>query len=218
MTFDRMVEWKSRAYFMNLLFSFVSNDRIKPLQGIQIPGAQTSRFHHNKYNIWSSSLQEEVMENLKGCGVDQDSGRYDRNCESYDYSLKYRLNGENSLKRRQSYSDDSDKGFNCSTSNAFESKNKRFRANSLSVKDRKNVRLRLGNRSDDSSGNEGSGAMNMARTILDLSVDASASNDEIAKDIADKLYEEKDTLMSKHLFVKILFFFLQINLIELCLI
>lgn len=170
---------------------------MKPLQGIQIPGAQTSRFHHNKYNIWSSSLQEEVMENLKGCGVDQDSGRYDRNCESYDYSLKYRLNGENSLKRRQSYSDDSDKGFNCSTSNAFESKNKRFRANSLSVKDRKNVRLRLGNRSDDSSGNEGSGAMNMARNILDLTSDAASTNDEVAKDIANKLYEEKDTLMSK---------------------
>lgn len=147
------------------------------------------------------------MENLKGCGVDQDSGRYDRNCESYDYSLKYRLNGENSLKRRQSYSDDSDKGFNCSTSNAFESKNKRFRANSLSVKDRKNVRLRLGNRSDDSSGNEGSGAMNMARNILDLAVDTSATNDEIAKDIADKLYEEKDTLMSKLLFIDFIYFF-----------
>lgn len=185
-----------------LLFTHINSlvffHRIKPLQGIQIPGAQASRFHHNKYNIWSSSLQEEVMENLKGCGVDQDSGRYDRNCESYDYSLKYRLNGENSLKRRQSYSDDSDKGFNCSTSNAFESKNKRFRANSLSVKDRKNVRLRLGNRSDDSSGNEGSGAMNMARNILDLTVDATATNEEVAKDIADKLYEEKDTLMSMY--------------------
>lgn len=183
------------AHFNSVGFFFV---RIKPLQGIQIPGAQASRFHHNKYNIWSSSLQEEVMENLKGCGVDQDSGRYDRNCESYDYSLKYRLNGENSLKRRQSYSDDSDKGFNCSTSNAFESKNKRFRANSLSVKDRKNVRLRLGNRSDDSSGNEGSGAMNMARNILDLTIEATATNEEVAKDIADKLYEEKDTLMSMY--------------------
>lgn len=40
--------------------------RLKPIQGIQIPGAQTSRLHQNKYNIWSNSLQEEVMENLKG--------------------------------------------------------------------------------------------------------------------------------------------------------
>ncbi|XP_031617772.1 phosphorylated adapter RNA export protein [Contarinia nasturtii] len=168
--------------------------KIKPLQGIQIPGAQPPRYQHSKYNIWSSSLQEEVMENLKECGVDQDSGRYDRSCESYDYSLKYRLNGENSLKRRQSYSDDSE-GFSCSTSNAIESKNKRFRANSLSVKDRKNVRLRLGNRNSDDSSNEGSGAMNSARNIVDLSTDSSATNDEIAKDIANKLYEEKDDLM-----------------------
>lgn len=132
----------------------------------------------------------------EGCGVDQDSGQYDRQCESYDYSLKYRLNGENSLKRRQSYSDDSDKGFNCSTSNAFESRNKRFRANSLSVKDRKNVRLRLGNRSEDT--NEGtSDAMNMQRCILDLTVTGDSSDDEVAKDIANKLYEEKDELMSK---------------------
>lgn len=170
--------------------------RIKPLQGIQIPGAQTSKFNQKKYNIWSTSLQEEVMENLKGCGVDQDSGRYDRNCESYDYSLKYRLNGENSLKRRQSYSDDSDKGFNCSSSNFFETKNKRFRASSLSVKDRRNVRLRLGNRSDDSSSNDGS-TMNSARCILDLNVTSDSSNDEVAREIANKLYEEKDELMSK---------------------
>lgn len=107
------------------------------------------------------------------------------------------MNGENSLKRRQSYSDDSDKGFSCSTSNTFESKNKRFRANSLSVKDRKNVRLRIGNRSDDNSSNEGSGIMNMKRCILDLSVTTESSNDEIAKELANKLYEEKDDLMSK---------------------
>lgn len=133
---------------------------------------------------------------FQGCGVDQDSGQYDRQCESYDYQLKYRLNGENSLKRRQSYSDDSDKGFSCSASNMFESRNKRFRANSLSVKDRKNVRLRVGNRTEDI--NEGtSNAMNMQRCILDLTVTAECANDVVAKDIANKLYEEKDELMSK---------------------
>lgn len=155
-----------------------------------------SRFHQNKFNIWSTSLQEEVMENLKGCGVDQDSGRYDRSCESYDYSLKYRLNGGNSLKRRQSHSDDSDKGLNTTSSNAIESKNKRFRANSLSVKDRRNVRLRLGNRSDDSSSSDGSALMNISRCISDLSVSTESTNAEVARDIANKLYEEKDSLMS----------------------
>lgn len=48
----------------NIFFDLIC--RLKPIQGIQIPGAQTSRLHQNKYNIWSSSLQEEVMENLKG--------------------------------------------------------------------------------------------------------------------------------------------------------
>lgn len=138
------------------------------------------------------------MENLKGCGVDQDGGKYDRKSEAYDYSLKYRLNGENSLKRRQSYSDDSDKGANCPSSSHFlETRNKRFRANSLSVKDRRNVRLRLGNRSDDSSSNDGTGAMNSARCILDLLTTASNTDEEIARDIANKLYEEKDDLMRK---------------------
>lgn len=181
-----------------LFFSFcvLSLYRIKPLQGIQIPGSQTSRFNQKKYNIWSKSLQEEVMENLKGCEVDQDSSKYDRNIESYDYSLKYRINGENSLKRRQSYSDDSDKGYNGSSSNFFEAKNKRFRANSLNVKDRRNVRLRLGNRSDDSSSNDGS-TMKTARCILDLNVTADYSDEQVARDIANKLYEEKDDLMSK---------------------
>lgn len=172
-------------------------NRLKPLQGIQIPGAQsTSRLNQKKYNIWSTSLQEEVMENLKGCGVDQDCGKYDRKSEAYDYSLKYRLNGENSLKRRQSYSDDSDKGVNCSSSSAFfETKNKRFRANSLSVKDRRNVRLRLGNRSDDSSSNDGAGTMNSARCIVDLATTTNDSDEAVAREIANKLYEEKDDLM-----------------------
>lgn len=181
--------------------------RIRPIHGIQIPNAQASRLNQKKYNIWSTSLQEEVMENLKGCGVDQDNPKYSRAIESYDYSLKYRLNGENSLKRRQSYSDDSDKGYNCS-STFFQAK--RFRANSLNVKDRKNVRLRLGNRgggdsgaggvgggSEDSSSNDGTSAMNGPRNILDLTCTADSSNDDVARDIANKLYEEKDDLLRK---------------------
>lgn len=141
------------------------------------------------------------MENLKGCGVDQDNPKYNRSIESYDYSLKYRLNGVNTLKRRQSYSDDSDKGNNCSSS-FFEAKNKRFRANSLNVKDRKNVRLRLGNRanSGDSSSNDGASAMNGPRIILDLTCTAEQNtNEDVAREIANKLYEEKDDLLCKSL-------------------
>lgn len=46
--------------------------------------------------------------------------------------------------------------------------------------------------------NEGtSDSMNMQRCILDLVVTADSSDDDVARDIANKLYEEKDELMSK---------------------
>lgn len=126
------------------------------------------------------------MENLKGCGVDQDT-RFDRKSESYDFNLKYRLNGENSLKRRQSYSDDSDKGVN--SSSGFDTRNKRFRASSLSVK---NARSHL---TEDRGSKER--GMNEPRVILDLSLTAECTDDDVAKEIANKLYEEKDDLMCK---------------------
>lgn len=149
--------------------------------------------HHKprKYNIWTSSLQEEsLLENLKGCGVDKSSTSFDRNIESYDYSLKYRLNGENALKRRQSNSDDSDKNFG-----SFQRRTKRFRSNNLQERNRKNVRLRLGNKSDDSSSNDG--LMNQPRIILDLTISIDTTSENIARQIANNLYEEKDDLMCK---------------------
>lgn len=156
------------------------------------------------YNIWSAGLQEEtLMENLKGCGVDRKTSNYDRNIESYDYSLKYRLNGENTLKRRQSTnSDDSSNGksnFNCFAAqqqkSTQQSKTKRFRTNSMNG--RKNVRLRLGaQKSDDSSSND-THQLNGPRHILDLNITEGTSNEDVARDLANKLYEEKDDLMCK---------------------
>lgn len=131
------------------------------------------------------------MENLKGCGVDRNTSNYDRSIESYDYAFKYRMNGQKSLKRRQSHSDDSEAQFD-----TFDTKNKRFRANSMgSGQNRKNVRLRLGHRSDDSSSNDGATTMNASRSILDLNVTADSTNEDVAREIANKLYEEKDELL-----------------------
>lgn len=100
-----------------------------------------------------------MLETLKVCGVDKPE-KFDRNSESYDYSLKYRLNGENSMKRRQSNNSD-DSG----ERNRFEygGQSKRFRASSMGSglggrdgkRIRKNVRLRLGHKSEDSSSNDG---------------------------------------------------------------
>lgn len=101
------------------------------------------------------------METLKVCGVDKPE-KFDRNIESYDYSLKYRLNGENSMKRRQSNNSD-DSGERNSSRFEYGGQNKRFRASSMGSglggrdgkRIRKNVRLRLGHKSEDSSSNDG---------------------------------------------------------------
>lgn len=101
-----------------------------------------------------------MLDSLKVCGVDKPE-KFDRNIESYDYSLKYRLNGENSMKRRQS--NNSDDSVEKNHRFDYGGQSKRFRASSmgsgLSGRDgkriRKNVRLRLGHKSEDSSSNDG---------------------------------------------------------------
>lgn len=177
------------VYLIFIYELILLSNRIKP-QGIRIPGNQQSRLHHNRYNIWSSSLQEEVMENLKDCGVDKDSAN-DRKSESYDFSLKYRLNGENALKRRQSYSDDSDKGFSCSSS---DTRHKRFRASSLRIDKRPPFKLRM---PDERESND---EMNSTHVVLDLNVSPALSDAEFARELANKLNEEKDDLLSKYIF------------------
>lgn len=149
------------------------------------------------------------MENLKGCGVDQQSTNYDRSVESYDYSIKYRLNDgdQNALKRRLSTNSDSsandnNKPFACFGNHQKQSKTKRFRANSMgsgSAGSKRNVRLRLGvvKGGEDSSSNDGTSQhLNAPRTIIDLiEITDKTSNEEIARDMANKLYEEKDELL-----------------------
>lgn len=171
------------------------------MENLQPPARQKN------YNIWASGLQEEsLMENLKGCGVDRESTNYDRNIESYDYKLKYRLNGENTLKRRQSTnSDDSSNGksnfnfFSQQQQSSVQSKSKRFRTGEMGSNGRKNVRLRLGSqKSDDSSSND-SHQLNGPRRILDLNITENSSNEDVARDLANKLYEEKDDLMCKYI-------------------
>ena len=49
--------------------------------------------------------------------------------------------------------------------------------------------------SEDSSSNDGASAMNGPRTISDLLCTAASAIDEVAREIAKKLYEEKDDLL-----------------------
>lgn len=134
---------------------------------------------NNKYQIWSSSLQEEsLMENLQGCDVTKNKMR-NRDVESYDYSLGYRLEGEfKSLKRRKSPE----------TDYYSQNDNKRSRGPYNQINNRKSVKDRLGARKN-------SVCDNSPRCILDLVITLENTDEEIAKDIANKLCEEKDSLM-----------------------
>jgi phosphorylated adapter RNA export protein len=88
------------------------------------------------------------------------------------------------VKRRQSNSDDSD------NFNQYET-NKRFRGNRYHDEQvRKSVKERLGSRSDDSNSNE-----SQPRHILDLDIGTNSGDDQIAREIAEKLYEKKDDLL-----------------------
>lgn len=164
---------------------------MKPLSNMQ--AAPQSVAKNKKYNIWTANIQEEsLMENLKGCGVDTATSNYDRKSEQYDYTLKYRLNGENSLKRRQSHNSEDDTDYF-----ATRSQNKRFRSNSSGQTSRKNVRLRVGHRSGEDSSSNDSEILRQPRVILDLNITASSTHEDVARDLANKLYEEKDDLMRK---------------------
>lgn len=189
--------YQIRFKITSIVYAIIQN-RVKPLVSLT-PVAPKIK----KNNIWASGLQEEsLMENLKGCGVDQQTNNYDRSVESYDYSIKYRLNGENALKRRQSTNSDSSNDQQYACFNQKQSKNKRFRANSMGggQQNKRNVRQRLGVKSEDSSSNDGNlkGNLKAPREIIDLNeFTAGMSNEEIARDFANKLYEEKDELMRK---------------------
>uniref|UniRef100_U5EMS7 Phosphorylated adapter RNA export protein n=1 Tax=Corethrella appendiculata TaxID=1370023 RepID=U5EMS7_9DIPT len=166
----------------------------KQKSGAEVTGSESEeqkRSKLDKYKFWSATLQEDcLMENMRNCDVTQNYVR-NRAVESYDYSIKYRINGEssaNQLKRRQSNSSDSD------------SYCKRFRASNNTARnihnrERKNksVKLRLGSRSDDSNSNDS--CQLTPRYILDLNVPLDSENDDIATEIANKLCEEKNDLL-----------------------
>ncbi|XP_055917339.1 phosphorylated adapter RNA export protein [Eupeodes corollae] len=141
---------------------------------------QDKKGRFKKYDIWASSLQEETLtENMRGIGVRHDI-RSDRNVENYDYTLKYRLNGENSLKRRLSTSSDEH------SENDFHQQAKRSRAGG--------VKSRLGQRSHRPS--ESSSEYNEPRHIVDLEEPVVGRPPlEIAREMANKLFEEKDELL-----------------------
>ncbi|KAF7992339.1 hypothetical protein HCN44_001664 [Aphidius gifuensis] len=132
----------------------------------------------DKYKIWCTQVQEESLtEDLVSCGVTKKKHQ-DRNVENYDLPRNFTSNVYNS----KNNSSDDDRDSDVRTTN------KRTNA------DRKNVKLRLGKRhsSMDIDTQKGTG-----RTISELSTTIESSDIDVANDIAEKLNENKDSLIKR---------------------
>ncbi|KAI8128657.1 hypothetical protein FF38_10804 [Lucilia cuprina] len=170
-------------------------------------GAEQKKARFKKYDIWTAALQEEALtETMRGCDVTQ-NGFNDRNVENYDFSLRYRLNGENSLKRRLSNSND-----DLSDSDQHQPHTKRQRpssrgdvkscSSSSTSSSRRSVHERLGKRrvsrgrrrSSPYSGGSDSNSYD-PKHIEDLCDIEGREPVEVAREMAMKLHEEKDDLL-----------------------
>uniref|UniRef100_A0A1A9W0Z6 Phosphorylated adapter RNA export protein n=1 Tax=Glossina brevipalpis TaxID=37001 RepID=A0A1A9W0Z6_9MUSC len=155
-----------------------------------------------KYDIWTAALQEEALtETMRSCDVTQ-NGFSDRNVENYDFCLRYRLNGENSLKRRLSNStDDLSEGEN----QPHLKRMKRSTRGTIYQEQRKSFRDRLGKRRDrhgrrrgGSSTTSGSDSNSYEpRCIENLDDVGGRDTVDVAREMATKLHEDKDELLAR---------------------
>lgn len=133
----------------------------------------------DKYKVWCMQVQEEALtEELVSCGVTKRDYQ-DRNVEFYDFRVRYSPTEQQAV---DEHSSDNEKEAEPRLTNK--------RTN----QDRTNLKLRLGKRrnSMDIDGQRG-----VARTMLDLTTNAESKDGEVAADIAEKLCEKKDDLISK---------------------
>lgn len=148
---------------------------------------QQSRSSNDKYKVWCTQVQEESLtEDLVSCGVTR-SFYHDRNVESYDYTQGFSTLGQGGKKNNQDNN----------TSDEDQEPEPRL-TNKRTFSDRRNVKLRLGKRRK--SHGEEDDAKGSARIIPELSVSPDSPDEEVAADIAEKLSEKKDVLISKYTF------------------
>lgn len=141
---------------------------------------QQSRSDSNeKYKVWCTQVQEEALtEDLVSCGVTKKFYK-DRNVESYDFTLGYNDND-------RCQKDSSDE----------EQVQVRPRLNNKrTFADRKDVKLRLGKRRPDF---EEENTRGCPRIIEELRVTVESADEEVAAEIANRLHEKKDTLISEY--------------------
>lgn len=121
--------------------------------------------------------EDSLTEDMVGCGVTKKS---EYGVESYDYTIKYRL-GNNYSKK------------------AFTNDSKYQRddqSNKRRHQDRSNVKLRLGTRVNSHQRNE---VKQEPRILEDLLLTSEDPVEDLAKEIAEKLSEEKADLVGKSL-------------------
>lgn len=131
-------------------------------------------------------MQEDLLtEDMVSCDVSKKS-RY--GVESYDYTIKYRLD-DNFINKKKIFTnnDDYDDSERVSNKRRHE--------------DRSNVKLRLGKR--DSSHNRNDKLK--PRILCDLVVSAEDTAENIADEIADNLSEDKKDLVGTYYYIYVLF-------------
>ncbi|CAG9795575.1 unnamed protein product [Diatraea saccharalis] len=131
----------------------------------------------DKYNVWSKALQEDLLtEDMVGCDVTKKSSNY--GVESYDYTIKYRL--DDNYVSKKVFANDED----CRERTS----NKRRRS------DMTNVKLRLGKRVNSHRQSE---TKQNPKFLPDLLVTSQDPIEAIANEIAEKLAEEKKDLVGR---------------------
>lgn len=134
-----------------------------------------------KYDIWSTRVQDEVLaETLNSCDVSVKDRS--RNAETYDFALGKKYGSKESVNVNEMFFKDEHR-----------TTNKRTRA------DRNNTNFRQTKRSYRE--NEGDNVTRKPRLLLELNINIDSTEEDVAKDIANKLYEEKEDLISRFLYL-----------------
>lgn len=150
----------------------------KPKTKLKLKPKRRYKPERKKYDIWSTRVQEDVLaETLNSCDVSTKDRS--RSVESYDYTLG-----------RKYYNNELEDTKDHFKEQEFRKNNKRTRD------DRKNTNFKPQRRRSCSREN----VKGSERNIMDLVKDENCGEEDLAKDIANKLYEEKEDLICEYKF------------------
>ncbi|KAL5293442.1 PHAX family protein [Megaselia abdita] len=145
--------------------------------------SSNQKFKFKKYQVWATTLEEDSLtEDMRGIGVAHSMN--DRSVETYDFNLKYRLDGSNRRKRQVSDND--------TLEDSDGPSNKRCKSSYASRPKKRSVKDRLGPKKNSS---ESSDLECEPRILANLTKREDDDADSVAKEIAFNLFEEKDDLI-----------------------